>query len=186
MCSTKVICAVLLALVLTQWSVGLAVVSAESHISIRIVTPGDRRNIPTGESPVTIEIRSAGAVQGYYWELYADQLPTATVRDGSLKAMVSFPRSGPHRIQVALFNAQGNRVSSDEILVIAAPVELRTPLFNRAQFAPAMAGMVVVISFIIGFGIWHSRRSRKIVYDESKPENEIAIPQAESKNVESQ
>lgn len=185
MCSTKVIRAVLLTLVLAQWNAGFAIVTAESHISIRIITPGDRRNIPTGESPVTIEIRGAEAIPNYYWELYADQLPTATIRNGSMTATVNFPRTGPHRIQVVLYDAQGNRISSHEILVIAAPVEPRTPIFNREQFVPAMAGMVLVISSIIFFGLWHSRRSRKIVYGESEPENELARAQAESDRGES-
>lgn len=156
---SKIICAVLLALALS--SAQLALVTADSHISIRIVKPGDRRNIPTGDSLVVVEIRGAVNSEGYYWELYGDQLLITTVRDGSASAIINFRRTGPHQIQVVLFDAQSNRIASHEILVIAAPVEDRTDPFNRQQFAPAMAILVLSISSLIGFSVWFSRRSRK-------------------------
>ncbi len=156
---SKIICAVLLALALS--SAQLALVTADSHISIHIVKPGDRRNIPTGDSLVAVEILGAENSEGYYWELYGDQLLIATVRDGSASATINFRRTGPHQIQVVLFDAQAKRVASHEILVIAAPVEYRTDPFNRQQFAPAMAILVLTISALIGFSVWFSRRSRK-------------------------
>lgn len=181
----KIIRCILFALVLVASSAAFTFVSAESHISIHIVKPGDRRNIPTGDSPVAVEIRGADVAQGYYWELYADQLPTATIRDGSTSATVNFRRTGPHRIKVVLFDAQGNRVSSHEILVIAAPVESRAPIFNREQFAPAMAILTFLIISIIGGGLWFSRRVNKNVYAKSELENEIANVHTESARIES-
>lgn len=136
---------------------------------------------------MTVEIRGADAAQGDYWELYVDQLPSATIRDDSTSATVNFRRTGPHRLQVALFNAQGRRVSGHEILVIAAPVEDRTDPFNRQQFAPAMAVLVLVIACIIGGALWYSRRVKKIVYmeSESRNENESETVRNESAAVES-
>ncbi len=180
-----IIRSLLLALVLGVSSGALSFASAESHISIRIVKPGDRRNIPTGESHITVEISGTEISQGYRWELYADQLLAATIRDGSTSATVNFRRTGPHRIQVVLFDHQGNRVSNHEILVTAAPVESRKPIFNREQFASAMAGLVVVISSMLGFGLWYGRRARNRVYFENEQANESADAQNEAARVES-
>lgn len=157
----QIIHSLLLVLILTQVSGALTELSAESHLSIRVVKPGDRRNIPTGDSSVTVEIHGADMPERYYWELYGDQVLMATVRDGSTIATVNFRDSGPHRIQVVLFDAQANRVASHEILVIAAPVEDRTDPFNRQQFAPAMAILAVTIASIIGGALWLSRKHKK-------------------------
>lgn len=169
---TKIIRALWFTFALVMLSATGSWVSAESHQSIRIVKPGDRRNISTRDATVTVEIRGADAAQGLYWELYADQLPSATIRDGSASVAVKFRRTGPHRLQVALFDAQGRRVSSHEILVIAAPVEDRTDPFNRRQFAPAMAVLALVITCIIGGALWYSRRVKKVVYTKSESRNE--------------
>jgi hypothetical protein len=84
-----------------------------------------------------------------------------------------------------LFEHQCNLVSNQDILVTAAPVESRKPIFNREQFSPAMAGLVVVISSMLGFGLWYGRRARNRVYFENEQANESADAQNEAARVES-
>lgn len=178
----KIIWALLFAIPLS--SLLFVFVSAESHFSIHIIKPGDRRNVPIGDSPVVVEIRGAAPASSFYWELYEDQLLVETVRADTSTAAVSFLRTGPHAIQVMLLDPQGNRVASDEILVIAAPVEARTPLFNREWFAPAMAVLVLTIGSITGFSIWYSRRRRKRHF-ENEQANQAAVIENESPRVKS-
>jgi hypothetical protein len=90
-----------------------------------------------------------------------DGEPLTTVTDGSLVANVDIPKpTGPRRIRAVLLDAQNHQLSADEILVIAAPIDTREPVFNRQAMAQAMGIFLVVVValFIVAWVV--SRRVR--------------------------
>lgn len=121
--------------------------------SIRITKPVDRHNVPMGDVSVEVELTGVTPGDGTYWELYADALPVMTMRDGATSGTVNFKQTGPHPLEVVLFDRNGARLASQRILVIAAPVSPITPLFNRPVMAPFMAGFVLVVIGIILLGL---------------------------------
>ncbi len=131
----------------------LPAVAAQSDASIRFVKPGDRRNVGLGEVSVTVDISGVSLNDGYRWQVLIDGVPEPIVADG-LTTQVEIPKpSGPHRLMAVLLDPQGSRIASDEILVIAAPVDRHDPVFNREWFAPLMAVFTLVIIGIIILGL---------------------------------
>jgi hypothetical protein len=127
---------------------------AQGEASIRIVQPGDRRNIPMGESTMTVEISGVEARDGHYWQAQVDGVPGNTVSAGNMTTTIDVPKpTGPHHLQAVLFDAKGNELARDDILVIAAPVQERAPVFNREVMARAMGVFVLVVVGIILLGL---------------------------------
>lgn len=130
-----------------------SLVSAQESPSIRIVKPGDRRNVELGEITVTVEITGVTLSEGYTWQMLIDAVPQGMVREGLTTNIVMGKPTGPHHLTAQLYDARGNVVSTHDILVIAAPVENREPIFNRAWFAPFMLGFTIVVFGIIALGL---------------------------------
>ncbi len=126
---------------------------AQTNGSIKIIKPGDRRNIELGESQVTVEISGVALSDGYSWQMLVDGVPQGVVRDAMTTTINVERPTGPHHLTAQLYDPQGNVISAHDILVIAAPVEKREPIFNRAWFAPFMAVFTVVIIGIILLGL---------------------------------
>jgi hypothetical protein len=124
-----------------------AAANAQSDASIKILKPGDRRNVELGEVTVTVEITGAALSDGYAWQMLIDSVPQGVVRDGMTAEIVVPKPSGPHRLKAELYDSTGMPVSSHEILVMAAPVENREPVFNRAWFDPF--GIIFTITIIV-------------------------------------
>ncbi|HZQ06625.1 MAG TPA: hypothetical protein VFD70_08600 [Anaerolineae bacterium] len=123
-----------------------AIVSAQSNASIKIVKPGDRRNVETAQINVTVEITGASLSDGYSWQMFVDGEPQAVVRDSLTAPIMVGEPSGPRRLKAVLYDPQGNAIASHEILVMAAPVEKdNEPVFNREWFAPLMAVFTIII-----------------------------------------
>lgn len=137
-------------LLLAAFPVGAA---AQGNYSIRIVKPGDRRNVELGEIPVTVEIVGGVLPAEYTWQILIDGEPQGMVR-GELTTRIMMPKpSGPHRIKAELYDGQGRVISAHEILVMAAPVEVHESVFNRAWYVPAMALLTLLIAGLIFLGL---------------------------------
>lgn len=133
---------------------GIAMVSyAQSDAAIKIVKPGDRRNVELGEIPVTVEVSGVTLDEGYTWQILIDAVPQGLVRNATQTNIVMPKPTGPHRLKAELYDANGKVVAAHEILVIAAPVEKHDPIFNREWFVPAMLGFATVIIGIIILGL---------------------------------
>lgn len=130
-----------------------SLVRAQSNASIKIVKPGDRRNVELGEIKVTVDISGAALSEGYAWQMLVDGVPQGMVRDELTTNIKVGKPTGPHHLTAQLYDPQGNVISSHDILVIAAPVESREPIFNRAWFAPTMLGFTIVVTGIILLGL---------------------------------
>lgn len=129
------------------------VVGAQSNAAIKIVKPGDRRNVELGEIPVTVEITGVAPGDGYTWQMLIDGEPQGMVRNATSTNIIVPKPTGPHRLKAELYDPQGRVIASNEILVLAAPVENHDPVFNRAWFAPVMAVFTLVIIGIIFLGL---------------------------------
>lgn len=126
---------------------------AQTDPSIMIVKPGDRRNVELGDVIATVQVTGAALSDGYSWQILVDSVPQGMVRDG-MTATIQIPKpSGPHRLKAELYDAAGKVVASNEILVMAAPVENHDPVFNRAWFAPFGLIFTLVILGIIFLGL---------------------------------
>ena len=131
-----------------------AVVSAQSNASIKIVKPGDRRNVETAQISVTVEITGASLSEGYSWQMFVDGVPQGMVRNALTAPIMVGEPSGPRRLKAVLYDPQGNSIASHEILVMAAPVEKdNEPVFNREWFAPLMAVFTVIIIGLLVLGL---------------------------------
>lgn len=126
---------------------------AQTNASIKIIKPGDRRNIELGEIDVTVEIAGVALSDGYSWQMLIDSVPQGIVRDTLTTRINVGKPTGPHHLTAQLYDSQGKVISAHDILVIAAPVENRDPIFNRAWFAPTMAVFTLTIIGIILFGL---------------------------------
>lgn len=134
-------------------SVFPAVAGAQSDASIKIVKPGDRHNVELGEVAVDVEVSIAGAPQGYTWQILIDGDPQGMVRKTTTTTIKIPSPSGPHRLKAELYDEQGRVLATNEILVLAAPVENHDPVFNRAWFAPLMGVFTLLIIGIIVLGL---------------------------------
>jgi hypothetical protein len=140
-------------LFLLMLSVLPAELDAQGNLSIQIIKPGNRRNVELGEIPVTVEITGGVLPADYTWQVLIDSEPQGIVK-GTLTTNVVVPKpSGPHRIAAELYDGQGNSISRSEILVMAAPVEVHEPVFNRGWYVPAMGVFTLVIVGIIVLGL---------------------------------
>jgi len=129
------------------------VAQAQGNLSIQIVKPGDRRNVEIGKIPVTVDITGGALPANYTWQVWIDSVPQGIVQTG-LTTEIDMPEpSGPHRIRAELYDPQGTRVSTSDILVMAAPVEIHEPLFNRSWYVPAMAVLSLGIVGLIVLGL---------------------------------
>lgn len=133
---------------------------AQTEPGIKIVKPGDRHNMGLGKNTIVVEI--TGVDPGdVTWEILVDGEPLATVTDGGTTANIEMPKpTGPRRIRAILFNKENREIASNEILVIAAPIEVREPVFNRQAMAQAMGVFVVVIVALLFAAFIISRRVR--------------------------
>ncbi len=141
-------------LALVLLSVATGAVSAQGNPSIKIVKPGDRRNVETAQIPVTVEITGASLSDGYSWQMFVDGVPQEVVHDSLTASILVGDPSGPRRLKAVLYDPQGNSIASNEILVMAAPVEKDDqPVFNRDWFAPLMAVFTLIIIGLIVLGL---------------------------------
>lgn len=146
------VCLVLLSSTTNVW--------AQTEPGIKIVKPGDRRNMGLGESVITVEITGVDP-KDVTWEVLVDAELVATVTDGSTSTTIDMQKpSGPRRIRAVMFNKQNQEIASNEILVIAAPIEVREPVFNRQEMAQAMGVFVVVVVSLLIAAFVISRRNR--------------------------
>ncbi len=143
----------------TLWFVSNVV--AQTPASIQIVKPLDRRNVADKNAQVTVEITGVMANDGHYWELWVDEEPILGVRDGSNMATVErFKPTGPHRLKAVLFDVTGKQIAvSNVVLVMAAPVDERKPVFNRERMAPIIGVFTVLVTLLIVASVWLNRRS---------------------------
>jgi hypothetical protein len=147
--------ALLLTLFLTLFATSRLplVTQGQTNAAITIVKPGDRRNVELGKVTVTVQLAGVAPGDGHTWQMLIDGVPQGMVREG-LTTEIDIPRpSGPHRLKAELYDASGKAIASNEILVMAAPVESREPVFNRAWFVPFAAVFTVAIIGIILLGL---------------------------------
>lgn len=146
-----------LVVIAALWAPALA--NAQGSASIKIVKPGDRRNVALGEGTVTVEITGAALADGYAWALWLDGVRVGgPYRETAAKINMDKP-TGPRRIKAVLYDPQNNEIASNEILVIAAPVETNTDVFNRSWFVPFMIVFTLGIIGIILLGLRMRPRS---------------------------
>lgn len=145
---------------------GLVLLSSASNVwaqtepGIKIVKPGDRRNMGLGKSTIIVEITGVDP-KDVTWEILIDGEPVTTVTDGGTTTTIDMQKpTGPRRIRAIMFDAQNQEIASNEILVIAAPIEVREPVFNRQVMAQAMAIFVVVVAVLFVTAFVISRRVR--------------------------
>lgn len=133
---------------------------AQSNASIKIVSPGDRRNVPVGENEVAVQISGANLQDGYTWELYLDGVPQGVVRDATTTQVVLDKPMVLRRMKAVLYDPQGTEVSSHEILIVAVKIETTKDVFNRSWFVPFMAvffiGLVLIIIFALRIRLRHA------------------------------
>jgi len=127
--------------------------SAQSNASIKIVKPGDRRNVELGKITVTVEISGVSLNEGYTWQVWIDNDPQGMVNNEPETDVVIPQPSGPHRLRAELYNPQGTMIASNEILVLAAPIEDHSDLFNPAWFSPLMLGFTIVVIGLVVFAL---------------------------------
>ena len=134
--------------------------AAQSDASIKIVTPGDRRNVPIGENEVTVEISGANVKDGYAWELYLDGVSQGMVRDTNTTRVVLDKPMVLRRMKAVLYDPQGKEVSAHEILIVAVKMETTKDVFNRSWFVPFMVvffiGIVLLILFALRVRLRHA------------------------------
>lgn len=127
--------------------------NAQSSAAIRIVKPGDRRNVELGQISVTVEITGVALTDGYTWQVWIDNDPQGMVRNAT-ETNITIPEpSGPHRLRAELYDPKGAMIASNEILVLAAPVEDHNPLFNPAWFSPLMLGFTIIVIGLVVFSL---------------------------------
>ncbi len=127
--------------------------NAQTNASIKILKPADRRNVALGEITVTVEISGVTLSEGYTWQMLIDAVPQGIVRDATTTNIVMPKPTGPHHLTAQLYDPNGALLAAHDILVIAAPVENRTTIVNRAWFSPLMFGFTLVIFGIILFAL---------------------------------
>lgn len=137
-------------------------VAAQTDASIQIVKPLDRRNVPDKNTQVMVEITGVAAKDGHYWELWVDEEPVQGARNGELSVTVAqFKPTGPHRLKAVLFDPTGKQIAvSNVVLVMAAPVDERKPVFNRERMAPVIGVFTILVTLLIVASVWLNRRSR--------------------------
>jgi hypothetical protein len=138
-----------------MWSAFLVPLSsaAQSSASIQIIKPVDRRNLALGEAEMIVEIRGVSLQDGYTWQPFLDGVPQGMVRNATTtKLMVDQP-TGPRRIKAVLYDPNGVEIASNEILVLAAPVESQGEVFNRSWFVPVMAVFTLTLIGLIILGL---------------------------------
>jgi hypothetical protein len=134
--------------------------NAQTDASIRIVKPGDRRNVPVGEAEVVVEINGARLEDGYTWQLYFDGVPQGPVREGlTTKLNIDNPNV-LRRLKAVLYNPQGAEISAHEILIAGVVMESRADVFNRSWFVPFMLVFFIALMLIIlvslRIKLWHA------------------------------
>ena len=130
-----------------------AIAYAQTNVSITIVKPIDRHNIELQPTTVTVELTGATLSEGYTWELFVDGDPQGEVKDSLTTTVAVGEPSGPRRLKAVLYDPKGNQVASNEILVMAAPIESDAPVFNRDWFAPFMGVVTVLIIAMVIIGL---------------------------------
>ncbi len=146
----KTLSFVLLAL---AWLMSVLPASAQENVSIQFIKPGDRRNVALGELDVTVAVTGVNLDEDYTWQVFIDGVPQQVVGDSpSTRVLIDKP-TGPRRLKAVLYDAKGAPVASNEILVIAAPIESHAEVFNRAWFVPFMAVFTAAILAIILLGL---------------------------------
>ncbi len=143
----------IIALLILAASMLPAIAFAQSAVSIKIVKPIDRHNIELQPTTVTVEITGATLKDGYTWQLFVDGDPQGMVKDSLTTTVEVGEPSGPRRLKVELYDPHGLDVASNEILVMAAPVESNAPVFNRDWFAPFMGVVTVLIIAMVIIGL---------------------------------
>ncbi len=123
--------------------------AAQSNASIKIVKPGDRRNVPVGENEVQVQISGVNLADGYKWELFVDGVSQGVVRD-KMTTQVNLDKPMVlRRMKAVLYDTQGAEIASNEILIVAVKMESTADVFNRSWFVPFMfvfmLGIVVLI-----------------------------------------
>lgn len=132
---------------------------AQTDVSIRIVKPGDRRNVPIGDNEVEVEINGARLEEGYTWQLYFDGVPQGMVHDTLTTTLKIDNPNVLRRLKAVLYNAQGAEVSAHEILIVGVVMETRADVFNRSWFVPFMLvfflGVTLLIVLSLRIKLWH-------------------------------
>lgn len=115
-----------------------APIQAQENASIKIVKPGDRRNVPLGENDVAVQIKGANLQDGYTWQLYFDGVPQGIVRGAMTSKLQVDNPNVLRRLKAVLYNPQGAKVAEHEILIVGVKKETHDDVFNRSWFVPAM------------------------------------------------
>lgn len=133
---------------------------AQTEASIRIVEPGDRRNVPVGENQVVVEIQGARLEDGYSWQLYFDGVPQGIVHGTTVTNLNIDKPNVLRRLKAVLYNPQGTEISSHEILIAGVVMETHADVFNRSWFVPFMLvffiGLVIVVLLSLRIRLWHA------------------------------
>lgn len=133
---------------------------AQTDVSIRIVEPGDRRNVPLGQLQVEVAIQGARLQDGYAWQLYFDGVPQGLVRAGTTTRLNIDNPNVLRRLKAVLYDPQGNEVASHEILIVGVKMESHADVFNRSWFVPFMAvffiGLIGIIVLSLRIKLWHA------------------------------
>jgi hypothetical protein len=132
---------------------------AQTDVSIRIVKPGDRRNVPIGDNEVEVTINGARLQDGYAWQLYFDGVPQGMVHDALTTTLKVDNPNVLRRLKAVLYNAQGGEVASHETLIAGVVMETRADVFNRSWFVPFMLvfflGVTLLIVLSLRIKLWH-------------------------------
>jgi hypothetical protein len=127
--------------------------NAQASATIKIIKPGDRRNVELGEIPVMVEVSGVTLSDGYTWQVLIDGEPQGMVH-GTLETKIVMPKpTGPHRLRAELYDRTGAVAASNEIMVIAAPTENRGVLINRGWYVPVMGLFALATVGIILLGL---------------------------------
>lgn len=145
---------------LTGMTLFVARLDAQTDVSIRILEPGDRRNVPLGQAQVTVKITGANLQDGYTWQLYFDGVPQGMLHNTTTTELTIDRPSVLRRLKAVLYDPQGKEIASHEILIVGIKMESRADIFNRSWFVPFMAvfftGLIIILLLSLRIRLRHA------------------------------
>ncbi len=144
----------LMSLALTPQALG-----AQTSASIRVLEPGDRRNVPLGQAQVVVAINGARLEDGYAWQVYFDGVPQGLIHSGMTTTLEIDRPNVLRRLKAVLYNPQGNEIASHEIFIVGVKMESQADVFNRSWFVPFMlvffSGLTIIVLLSLRIKLWH-------------------------------
>ncbi|MCG3139921.1 MAG: hypothetical protein HDKAJFGB_00846 [Anaerolineae bacterium] len=133
--------------------------AAQTDASIRILEPGDRRNVPLGSNQVVVAIHGASLADGYSWQLYFDGVPQGVIHSGMTTTLSIDRPNVLRRLKAVLYDPQGGEIASHEIFIVGVKMESQADVFNRSWFVPFMlvffSGLTLIVLLSLRIKLWH-------------------------------